>query len=109
MLGWKPGWLKRTPERPMRSHNPFRVRHFRICAALLAARRASSPTPRRVASLRFKFALIMVIGVFQHPVSTLLERGQDSGIYQIEIFDTDTDTDCDLNNENELESQPEGA
>jgi len=34
---------------------------------LIAARRASSPTSRRVALLRLKFALITDIGVFQHP------------------------------------------
>ena len=35
---------------------------------LIAARRTSGPTSRRVAVLGCKFALIMDIGVFQHPV-----------------------------------------
>ena len=53
----------------MSSHNPLRVSHFRVCAALIAARRASRPTSRRVALLRFKLALITDIGVFQRPDS----------------------------------------
>ncbi len=55
---------------------------------LIAARRASGPTSRRVALLGCKFALIMDSGVYQHPVRPglrIAERVQEKRNLDLEL------------------------